>query len=288
MLDKKGKIILGVIAVVLILLVGAAIGQGGNGGATKTTTLGNSKKTSTSNIKDNNTVTSTDKKLLKKSYKDFDVNERTEFAEIEQAKVSKLSSSEKADYDRLEKEKAEVEAEWQKEAAEQKQQQEAKNNKDFGAGEYIIGTHLDAGAYDITFNGSGNFTAHDSKGSLLINEIGGDSGVNKYRAIFTDGDKFKMEGMGIHTTPVDRTLRPYSNFSIYAGYWVVGQDITKGRYKVSTPSGSGNFVIYGSDTTAKTNEILGNGGVTDITVDLEDNDIIDISSLNQVNFDPAN
>lgn len=162
-----------------------------------------------------------------------------------------------------------------------------KNNiKDFGAGEYTVGTHLDGGRYDITFNGDGNFTVYNGN-NLLTNEIGGSNGISKYRAIFVNGSTFKIASMGIHTTPVKQELKSYGDISLYAGYWIVGQDITAGRYKVTAPSGSGNFIIYNSNSVPKTNEILGTNGVQDVTVNLENNDIINIANLNQINFTPA-
>lgn len=166
-----------------------------------------------------------------------------------------------------------------------------KNTRTFSSGEYNVSKHLDAGAYDITFNGSGNFNVYDKDGNLLTNEVGGsDFGISKYRTILTEGCSIKIAGMSVNTVPATRTLAPYAETSLYAGYWIVGQDVTSGRYTASTNDKSGNFVIYGSDGSAKTNEILGTGeyAVKQTVVDLADGDIIQISSLNNVKFTPSN
>ena len=173
--------------------------------------------------------------------------------------------------------------------AKEKQDIINKNTKNLSSGEYNISTHLSAGVYDVTFNGTGNFNVYDKDGKLLTNEVGGgaDIGISKYRAILTEGCKIKIAGMSINTLPVEKKLSAYAEMSLYAGYWTVGEDVTSGRYKVSTARGNGNFMIFGSDGMPKTNEILGSSGVKEILVNLEDNDIIQISSLNHVKFTPS-
>lgn len=166
----------------------------------------------------------------------------------------------------------------------------SKNTKQLSAGEHMVGTHLAPGAYDITFNGSGNFVVTGSDGALLSNEVGGsDIGVSKYRAILTEGSKIKISGMSINTKPVKRTLMSYSNVSLYAGYWIVGQDITEGRYKVTSTGNGGNFVVYGGNGSIKINEILGGDiGVKEVVINLNNNDIIRISGINNAKFTPTN
>jgi len=165
-----------------------------------------------------------------------------------------------------------------------------KNTRTFSSGEYTVGTHLDAGAYEFTFIGSGNLTVYGADGTLLSNEIGGSNmGVSKYRSILTDRCKIKISGMQMKVVPTNRSLVAYGNINLHAGYWIVGQDVTKGRYTASTKSDSGNFVIYSSNGSPKTNEILGVGeyAVKETVIDLDDGDIISISSLNSVNFKPT-
>lgn len=285
-----------VIAVVIIGAIGS--GGGDKDGQLKN---GESKQTIQQN---KNELTSSDKELLKKNYKDFNVEQRTQFAEIED-KYKKMSDTEKekvkSDFEKLSKERDIQVAEWAKQeeaekkaeaAAEAKKQEEfiKKNSKQLSAGEHLVGTHLDPGVYDITFNGSGNFVVNGSDNSLLSNEVGGsDIGVSKYRAILTEGSKIKISGMSINTKPVKRTLMSYSNVSLYAGYWIVGQDITEGRYKVTSTGNGGNFVVYGGNGSIKINEILGGDiGVKEVVINLNNNDIIRISGINNAKFTPTN
>ena len=166
-----------------------------------------------------------------------------------------------------------------------------KNTKQLSAGEYNVSTHLDSGAYDITFNGSGNLFVNSSDGGLLTNIIGGgdDLGVTRYRAILPEGCKIKISGMSINTKPAERKLMSYSNNSLYSGYWVVGTDVTSGRYTVSPIKGSGNFFVYSKGGSPKVNEILGSDiGVKEAVINLDDGDIINISGIESVKFSPTN
>ncbi|AQM61297.1 hypothetical protein [Clostridium baratii] len=71
---------------------------------------------------DKNKLTESDKNLLKKSYYDFDGDERTQFAEIEE-KFNKMTNDEKKEYskdfERLEKEKEIQVEKWEKEDIEE-------------------------------------------------------------------------------------------------------------------------------------------------------------------------
>ncbi|MDP4146726.1 MAG: hypothetical protein Q8936_19985 [Bacillota bacterium] len=256
-------------AIIIVLFIGAAASSGGS----------KDKSSDTSASKNDSTATSkTDnKELTEKEKADKEAKAK---AQAEADKKAKEEAAKKADEEAKAKSEADAKK-WQDFAA--------KNTKQFSAGEYTIGTHLDAGTYDVTFNGSGNFTVKGKDGTLLSNEIGGSEiGVSKYRAVMVDGSKFKAEGMGISVQPVKNTLMPYGNATIYAGYWIVGKDVTKGRYKAAAASGSGNFIILGNDGLPKTNEILGDSGVKEVVIDLSDNDLIQVSSLNQVNLTPTN
>lgn len=201
--------------------------------------------------------------------------------EIEVEKKAKAEEAKKKEEERKAKESEEAKV-WNEFVA--------KNTKQLPAGEHIVGTHLDAGAYDVTFNGSGNFFVYANDGSLLTNEIGGsDMGISKYRSILSEGSKVKMSGLSINVKPVKRNLMSYSNINLYAGYWVIGQDVTKGRYKVTPVAGSGNFIIYDKNGLPKTNEILGEDmGVNEVVVNLDDEDIINISGISNVKFNPTN
>lgn len=247
-------------------------------------------------------LSSKDKELLKKHYKDFDDAQRTQFSQIEK-KYQNMSEKEKEsiknDYERLLKEQdiqAKQLQEEEKKKAEEAKATEAKkwndfvnkNTKELSAGEHTVGTHIDAGAYDVTFNGSGNFNIYSADGSLLTNEIGGnDLGIDKYRITLTQGNKIKNSSMSVNMKPIKRSLVPYKETSIYSGYWICGQDITEGRYKAIVESGQGNFVIYGKSGGAKTNEILGGDiGVKEVIINLEDGDIINVAGLKSVKLVP--
>lgn len=242
-------------------------------------------------------LTDEEKELLSKSYSDLDSNGRTEFAEILD-KFSKLPKEEqekyKSEIKRLESERDEW-VEEQKKAEKEKEEKEwnefvDKNTKTLSAGEHFTGEHIDTGLYDVAFEGSGNFIIYSSNGALLANEVAGTShGINKFRMILIEGSKIELKRMSATFTPVKSNLIPYEEFEVYSGYWVVGNDITKGRYKVVPVEGAGNFIIRTKDNSLKTNEVLGGShGVSEVIVNLEDSDLIQISGLNKVKFVPEN
>jgi hypothetical protein len=78
---------------------------------------------------------------------------------------------------------------------------------------------------------------------------------------------------------------------LYAGMFVVGEDIPAGRYTI-TGVGSGNLFIY-EKKIPFVNEILTNDlgdfglGVPSVTVDIKDGNEIEISGINKVVFTPA-
>jgi hypothetical protein len=237
-----------------------------------------------------------EKELLKKAYSEFDSDGRTKFATILEKYPNlstELQNEFKVDIERLETEKEIWVAEQKQKQIEQEQKEweefVANNTKDLSAGEHSIGEHIEPGVYDVTFNGSGNFFAYDANDGLLINEIGGGSyGVPKYRAVLIDGGKIKLSGVSATFTPAKRTLLPYQELELFTGYWVVGIDVSNGRYKV-TPLGSdsGNFLVFNDKGYPKTNEILGGDyGVSEVVVNLNDGDLIQLSSLTSVKFTP--
>lgn len=166
---------------------------------------------------------------------------------------------------------------------------------DLGAGTFTVGKDIPEGTYDVTpVDGQGNFTiSNASSMDLDINEVLGVSdgmGVSKVRAKLVKDEQIKLEGINkTHFEPVTaQFVTDHKAVSLYSGRFIVGEDIGKGRYIVTPAGGSGNFIVTGSDGSGKSNEILGEDGVKQVTVDLDDGDIINISSLNQVNFAPAN
>ena len=163
-----------------------------------------------------------------------------------------------------------------------------------GAGSFTGGTDVADGLYDVTTAAgqSGNFMV---SGTDTYNEILGRNdagGVDKIRVNISDGDQIQISSLStvIFTPVTSAFVTNYGAASLYAGTFVVGQDIGAGRYTVTPGSGeSGNFMVDGSDSY---NEILGSdptyGQVPSLTVNLADGDTITISGLDQVNFAPAN
>ncbi|MDR3586311.1 MAG: cell wall-binding repeat-containing protein [Desulfosporosinus sp.] len=165
-----------------------------------------------------------------------------------------------------------------------------------GAGTFTIGKNIAPGRYTITTpSGSGNFVVQDKSGMPVVNEIlgNGSLGVKKVIATLPDGDSINISGLSevdfaLYQPPAIGTSPVKTDEG--AGEYTVGIDIPAGRYVVSVNgSGSGNFVVMGTDGMPKTNEILGGDmGVKNVTVDLNNNDVINISGMNDVVFEPTN
>jgi hypothetical protein len=155
-----------------------------------------------------------------------------------------------------------------------------------GAGTFSGGKDVPVGLYNVTAPGqSGNFIV---TGTDTYNEIFG-QGVTKIRVQISDGDKIELSGLSSVTfTPVSTPfVTSHTLVTLYAGTFIVGQDIGAGRYvATTTPGSSGNFIVSGADSV---NEILGQndiGGVPSVTTDLTDGDVITISGLGQVTMTP--
>jgi hypothetical protein len=156
-----------------------------------------------------------------------------------------------------------------------------------GAGTFSGGKDVPVGLYNVTAPGqSGNFIV---SGTDSYNEIFG-QGVTKIRVQISDGDKIELSGLSSVTfTPVSTPfVTTHTRVILYAGTFIVGQDIGAGRYvATTTPGSSGNFIVSGQDSV---NEILGQndvGGVPSVTTDLTDGDVISISGLGQVTMTPT-
>lgn len=156
-----------------------------------------------------------------------------------------------------------------------------------GAGSYIGGEDVPVGLYNVTTASgeSGNFVV---KGDHLYNEIlGSGYGVSRVRTQISKGDDIQISGLSSVTfTPVtEEFVTSHTLTNLYAGTFVVGEDISAGKYVATTTGGdSGNFVVRGSRLV---NEILGSGyGVPSVNVTLSDGDFISISGLEQVIMTP--
>lgn len=163
--------------------------------------------------------------------------------------------------------------------------------KNLSAGTWKAGKDLKAGRYKITTSfGSGNLfiTGKDFNLDRDINEIltGEDDGFG-VKVVTTDikaGDKIEI--MGLDNVKFTRVSHVLSK-NLTAGYHTVGKDIKAGKYKMTTPSGLGNLVIYrGSNLLV--NEILSKQAdkytVRSVTKTLKAGDRINISGLDKVVF----
>lgn len=192
----------------------------------------------------------------------------------------------------MSKERDEQVAKWEEEKSKRNVQGKA---IDLGAGTFTAGTDIEPGIYDATsLKGQGNFVVKNSNGKLTTNEIlgNGELGSKKVRVVIADGDNITISGINrTHFEPVTTPLiKEKKEVVLYSGYWVVGQDIGAGRYKAGNNlSKSSNFIINGKSGKLKTNEIIsssGDLGVAEVTVTLEDGDLINIRSSNGIKFTP--
>lgn len=159
-----------------------------------------------------------------------------------------------------------------------------------GAGQFVGGTDVAVGLYDVTAGPgqSGNFIIIAESVDEILGTADG-LGVPMIRVNISNGDSIQISGLSQVTfTPVTTPLvTTHTLLNLYAGTWTVGQDIGAGRYVVTPGAGqSGNFIVIAESV----DEILGTAdglGVPNITVNLQDGDIIQISSLSQVIMTPA-
>lgn len=166
---------------------------------------------------------------------------------------------------------------------------------DLGAGTFTVGKDIEEGLYDATpTDGSGNFIIqNETQADLSVNEILGDAssmGISKVRVKLVKDEQIQLASINsTHFEPVTAAfVTEHKAMSLYSGRWVVGEDIGSGRYIATPANGAGNFIVYGKMGMPKVNEILGDGGVQQVTINLDDGDIITIMSLNQVDLTPQN
>lgn len=164
--------------------------------------------------------------------------------------------------------------------------------KSLSAGTWKGGTHIPAGRYKITTkSGSGNLVIGMGT-DRFVNEIlsGSDESYWGVQVVTTDiktGDKIEIKGL--NSVQFTKVANVKSN-TLHAGHWTVGKDINAGRYRVTTPSGSGNFVTWRGSSLV-INEILSAKKepyyVTNITQTFKTGDRIEISGMNKVVFTPS-
>lgn len=160
--------------------------------------------------------------------------------------------------------------------------------KSLSAGKWKGGTHLPAGRYKITTtSGAGNLIIGMGT-DRFVNEILSSKndgfGVTVVTTDIKAGDSIEI--MGMNNVLFTQVKNVKSN-TLHSGHWTAGKDIQPGRYRVTTTSEMGNFVVWRGQNLL-VNEILANKpmdyAVTSVTVDLKSGDRIDISGLSKVVF----
>ena len=159
--------------------------------------------------------------------------------------------------------------------------------KTLNSGIFTVGIDIPEGRYRITGDGNGNLLIYDGSGEPEINELLGigDFGVTSVTTELEN--EYTIEIIGINNvtfTPADTEML---KDALSTGKWIVGLDIEKGKYEISSAVGTGNIFIYDKRGWPVINEILGDGqfGVKKVTVTLEDGYLIGISGLNKVRFE---
>jgi len=162
-----------------------------------------------------------------------------------------------------------------------------------GSGTFTGGTDVAAGLYDVTtgVGQSGNFMVSGTDSYNEILDSSGENGEPTIRVQISKGDQIQISGLNsVIFTPVTTPfVTSHTTVNLYAGTWTVGQDIGAGRYVATPGSGqSGNFIVTGNDSYNEILDSSGTNGDTNLTVNLTNGDIIDISGMSQVTMTPSN
>jgi len=115
---------------------------------------------------------------------------------------------------------------------------------------------------------------------LVFSLVGCSSGNNNQDGVKEVGNSEEYTNTAVET-------------ELFAGTFIVGEDVVAGRYDVTTEGGTGNFVVYEGQMPV-VNEVLTNDtdntlgiGVTKIQIDLKDEQSIEIAGLNAVILKPS-
>jgi len=164
-----------------------------------------------------------------------------------------------------------------------------------GTGNFTVGTDIAEGVYDITAPAgqSGNFIVSGANGTAAYNEFIGKPSygdVSKIRVILTKGQRVQISDMsGVTFTPTTaQFVTAHATAKLYAGTFVVGQDIGAGRYVATPASGeSGDLFVDDSNGKSLVNKVLGSasdGDVPSYAVTLNTGDVITLSGIDSVTF----
>jgi hypothetical protein len=161
-----------------------------------------------------------------------------------------------------------------------------------GSGSFTGGTDVEPGLYDVTTDPgqSGTFIVTGPNSYHEILDSSGMKGVPEIRVRISTGDRIRISGLSeVMFTPVSNPfITTHSAVTLYAGTWIVGQDLGPGQY-VATPGAgqSGRFVIWGEGV----NQILGGdpslGEVPNVSFVVKKGDVIKISGLAEVALAPS-
>ena len=161
-----------------------------------------------------------------------------------------------------------------------------------GAGSFTGGTDVAPGLYDVT-------TGPDQSGSFIVNgtdsynevlDASGSRGVPKIRVQISNGDQIQISGLSqVFFTPVSTPfVTTHTAVTLYAGTWTVGQDLGPGSYVASPGAGqSGTFIITAEGVSVTLGGDPKNGAVSSVTFNVQNNDVIQISNLEQVTLAPS-
>ncbi|QIL49899.1 hypothetical protein G7084_00295 [Weissella coleopterorum] len=126
------------------------------------------------------------------------------------------------------------------------------------AGTWTVGKDIKPGIYVLTTpTGSGNVSSENSKSddiNIILSSTMEDSDldVTNYRAILSDGQEIKIEGLQNVNFQVDKPLGNVGTEKYISGQYIIGADIKPGRYKIDADLGSGNIMTDDGEL----NEIL--------------------------------
>jgi TM2 domain-containing membrane protein YozV len=162
-----------------------------------------------------------------------------------------------------------------------------------GAGNFNGGTDVAVGLYNVTtLSGqSGNFIVTGTDNYDEILGVSDGQGVPEVRAQISKGDQIQISSLSSVTfTPVTTPyVTTHSTLNLYAGTFIVGQDIGAGRYVATTSAGSsGNFIVTGTDNVDEILGVSGGQGVPSVSTNLTNSDVIQISGLSQVTLTATN
>lgn len=93
------------------------------------------------------------------------------------------------------------------------------------------------------------------------------------------------------TTNEETYVNTAKEVELFAGEFIVGENVVPGRYDITSLDGVGNFVVYDGEmpivNEILTNQAGGQIGVTKIQIDLYEGNRIQISGINKVLLKPA-